>query len=470
MISNKSATLSSAPHHQQDFQARSTRHFNDSLRGKGAIDTLKQERLHGCSVIVNDNDYLKLANEFDNVFAEKYADYVRKESLAASDHFYTSSNTLSTTTPTMTKSQVCSKESTTKNDTSTHTNIVMSAMFLSEQSLQYRVSEYLGTWIRKSAVHICQSGYIANVGLLVTLTTKQTHVYIDQYAHMSLWKGVEHAIIHRIRHNDTQHLVREIQQHGPGVIVVDALYSTRGTFAPLEQLCDIRDKFQCTLVVDESHSLGLFGTNGAGIVECLGLSNQVDYIVGSLAKTLCCRAGFIACNNKKDLLFIRESCYHTIFSSAMMIYDLLRIQFMIRRVMHASAERARLQHICAKVYEMGKECGFRFAQDGVYSTESLSPYHTDVLFSPILCFVAGDESRLKQFQVYIENEHGIVGSLFITPATNKNRSLLRVTLHAGLSDDQIDKIRTCLRDIVSKWNHVTLPHLYHTKTPLGAKL
>ena len=73
-------------------------------------------------------------------------------------------------------------------------------------------------------------------------------------------------------HNDGAHLQRQLDKHGPGIIIVDALYSTNGSVAPLLEMVEIAERSGSMLIVDESHSLGTHGPQGAGLVVELGLA------------------------------------------------------------------------------------------------------------------------------------------------------------------------------------------------------
>lgn len=119
---------------------------------------------------------------------------------------------------------------------------------------------------------LAQSGWAANIGLLQTICAEGVPVYIDFFAHMSLWEGakIAGADIHPFMHNNTNHLRKQIARYGKGIILVDSVYSTIGTLAPLETICDIAQTSECALVVDESHSLGTHGPQGAGLVKQLG--------------------------------------------------------------------------------------------------------------------------------------------------------------------------------------------------------
>ncbi|MFD3555935.1 aminotransferase class I/II-fold pyridoxal phosphate-dependent enzyme [Streptomyces goshikiensis] len=130
----------------------------------------------------------------------------------------------------------------------------------------------LATHMGAPAGILCQSGWAANTGLLQALARPGMPVYIDVLAHMSLWEGarIAGATVHRFRHNDIAHLRRRIGDTGPGIILVDSLYSTDGSVCPIPEAAEVAEETGCVLVVDESHSLGTHGARGEGMVFELG--------------------------------------------------------------------------------------------------------------------------------------------------------------------------------------------------------
>lgn len=194
-------------------------------------------------------------------------------------------------------------------------NVVMSAIFLQDDESKPVFETQLASFVGMPSCLLSQSGWAANVGLLQTICAPNIPVYIDFFAHMSLWEGarIAGAQIHPFMHNNTSHLRKQISRHGSGIIVVDSVYSTIGTIAPLRDIYEIAQEFDCGLVVDESHSLGTHGPQGAGILQGLGLTHKVDFITVSLAKTFAYRAGAILGPEKlaKTLPFV---AYPAIFS------------------------------------------------------------------------------------------------------------------------------------------------------------
>ena len=175
----------------------------------------------------------------------------------------------------------------------TGSGMQMSGVYIHQEEHPQKVFERaMAAYTSLGAAVLCQSGYTANVGLMEFLNNDYMEdtppFYFDMFAHMSFYKGVNSAQGEVIffRHNNPDSLEKTIRKNGerPGVIVVDSIYSVQGTIAPLYDIQKISRKYGCILVVDESHSLGVFGPGGAGL--CKEFQIEPDFITTSLAKNL----------------------------------------------------------------------------------------------------------------------------------------------------------------------------------------
>ena len=310
---------------------------------------------------------------------------------------------------------------------------LMSAVYLQEGSAQHRLEHKFARFRGAEDAIWAQSGWAANVGLVQTLAEPGLPVYLDMQAHASLWEGVQSAgaVPVSFRHNDLEHLQRQVARHGRGVIAVDALYSTNGSVAPLPALAELAWATGCVLIVDESHSLGTHGPRGAGLVAALGLQDRVHFRTASLAKAFAGRAGIVTCSSKFKGYFLSES-RPAIFSSCLLRHELAWFDAAIDFVAAADERRVAL-HIkaCALREELGA-LGYNVS-DG---TEQ------------IIALEAGPEPKTLALRKLLE-ARGVVGAMFCAPATPKNRSLVRLTLNSGLDRSQLRRIVEACDDIRS---------------------
>lgn len=164
------------------------------------------------------------------------------------------------------------------------------------------------------------SGYDANVGLISSIPTKRDLVLYDELVHASIHDGVRlsFAKSYKIRHNDVEHLKRMIERNLPVVdtvyVVVESVYSMDGDCAPLKEIVRLCDNKKVFLIVDEAHAIGVFGNNGRGLCNELGIENKCFARVYTYGKAMGCHGAAVVGNDTlRDYLinFARSFIYTT---------------------------------------------------------------------------------------------------------------------------------------------------------------
>jgi CAI-1 autoinducer synthase len=299
--------------------------------------------------------------------------------------------------------------------------VVQSGVFQLETNPACQLEAALAEWIGKQGGVLCQSGYVANLGLLQVVADPQTPVYLDSLAHMSLWEGARGAgaQAHAFRHNDPEHLAKMMQRHGPGLVVVDSVYSTTGALCPLQQVVEAAEACGSMILVDESHSLGTHGPQGAGLCAELGLSERVHFITASLAKAFAGRAGFFTVPDALRPYLMAHS-FPGIFSSCLLPHEVAGLAATLEVVKQADAAREKLRRNTEHVRSALSDLGFPIHQ----GTEQ------------IISLEAGTETDTMALRDALE-ERGVFGAVFCAPATSRNRAMVRLTLSATLTDAEM---------------------------------
>jgi CAI-1 autoinducer synthase len=315
--------------------------------------------------------------------------------------------------------------------------LMMSTLFDQDpDGAKRRVEDSLARVIGSAEGVLTQSGYCANIGLIQAISGPGLPVYIDSMAHASLHAGIRFAgaIAVPFKHNDIDDLDAKIAQKGTGVVVVDSVYSTDGSVAPLAEVARVVKQYESVLVVDESHSFGTHGARGCGLVASQGLTDEVQFITVSLAKAYCSRAGFIGCPRGFRDYFGFESL-PAILSSALLSHDIAGIDAARRIVVEDNWRRKRLHEVTKRVRLALGELGYPVGTDG----------------EQIIALEVGSDFDAAAVRDRFE-ERGIFGALFTPPATSKGRSLVRLSLHAGLNDADVERLLDLfhyLRDTVN---------------------
>ena len=274
------------------------------------------------------------------------------------------------------------------------------------------------------ACELTQSGYNSNVGLLQSISDPDIPVYLDAYVHFSFWDGIKlsGAGGHVFNHNNPHSLRSKISQYGKGVIVVDSIYSSIGTLAPLEEIAHIARDTGSVFVVDCSHSLGALGPGGAGLIAANHLSKYVHFITASLAKTFVSRAGVIL-SSFENVEFLRYTSSPAIFSSTVEPFEAIRCQEVLKVIKVADDRRDRLRTNARTLREGLKAIGVHHG-----SQSHIIPL-----------FVGREDRKLVELMDHLEGR-GIFGAGFVPPTTTRNKKLYRLSVHSELSEKDINFI------------------------------
>jgi CAI-1 autoinducer synthase len=308
--------------------------------------------------------------------------------------------------------------------------VVQSGVFLLDHHPARGFEKSMAAWLGKQDSFLCQSGYAANLGLLQIIADEASPVYLDSLAHMSLWEGARaaKATAHAFRHNDVVHLERLLQAHGPGVVVVDSVYSTTGALCPLREIVEVAERHESIIVVDESHSIGTHGPEGAGLCAQLGLTNRVHFITASLAKAFAGRAGLFTAPAEMRH-YVQISAFPNIFSSSLLPHEIAGLAATLGVIRNADRARDRLHANTRRLRASLSDAGY--------------PIHHGS--EQIIALEAGSEPAAMHLRDVLE-ERGVIGSIFCAPATSRNRAMVRLTLSASLAAAEMEHVERVVRE------------------------
>ena len=319
-------------------------------------------------------------------------------------------------------------------------DIFMSGVYVQYLDVQRDFERKMAAYVGGGDAVLCQSGFAANEGLIQAIADPETPVYLDLYAHASLWQGalVARAPAYAFRHNNADHLRKLIARHGPGVVAVDAVYSTTGELCKLVDILEVCEQTGCLLVVDESHTVGVLGEDGAGLVKSLDLCDRVPFRIFSMSKAFVGRAGVIVAE-PSFIEYFRYTSWPAIFSSAVMPWEIARFSKTLDIIQQEGWRRERLWEASA------------FLRDGLED----AGYNISGSETQIVSLIAGPERNTAALRDALE-ERGVFGAVFCAPATAKNKSLVRLCVNQGLSQDHLEHVLDVCREIrgvldIDKW-------------------
>lgn len=164
------------------------------------------------------------------------------------------------------------------------------------------------------------TGFSVNAGVIAMVVGRNDYVICDDRDHASIVDGRRLSFAHQLKykHNDMEDLEKILQKlpyEAIKLIVVDGVFSMEGDLANLPEIVKLKHKYNCSIMVDEAHGLGVFGREGRGVCDHFGLTDEVDLIMGTFSKSLASIGGFIA-GDADTINFLRHTCRTYIFSAS----------------------------------------------------------------------------------------------------------------------------------------------------------
>ena len=178
--------------------------------------------------------------------------------------------------------------------------------------LHMELEEQIAAFKNVEACVVFQSGFTANAGTVSAILGKEDLIISDELNHASIIDGarLSRATIQVFKHKDVKDCERILQEHasfpGKKLIITDGVFSMDGDIAPLPELCDLAEKYNCTMMVDDAHASGVLGRGGRGTVDHHKCHGRVHIQVGTLSKAIGAMGGYV-CGTRDliDLLYLR---------------------------------------------------------------------------------------------------------------------------------------------------------------------
>jgi 8-amino-7-oxononanoate synthase len=290
--------------------------------------------------------------------------------------------------------------------------------------LERELADFFG---RRSAI-VFSTGFVANLGMLAGLTGSGDVILIDGDCHASIYDGcrLSGAEIIRFRHNDAADLAKRLRRLGDRtantLIVVEGIYSMLGDRAPLADLVDVKQSHGGYLMIDEAHSLGVLGQHGRGLAEEADVEGGVDFVVGTFSKSLGAIGGFCV-SDHPELELVRLATRPYVFTASPSPATVASTRKALEILRDRSELRTRLWDNARRLYGRLKELNF-----------DLGPQP-----SPIVAVrLRSIEAALAMWTGLLAQ--GVYVNLVLPPATPDGGALLRCSMSAGHSVEQVDRI------------------------------
>ncbi|EFL03514.1 2-amino-3-ketobutyrate coenzyme A ligase [Streptomyces sp. SPB78] len=291
------------------------------------------------------------------------------------------------------------------------------------KELEGRLSAFLG----QEDTILYSSCFDANGGVFETLLGPEDAVISDALNHASIIDGIRLSKARRLRYanRDMAELEQRLKEAGDArrrLVVTDGVFSMDGYLAPLREICDLAERYDAMVMVDDSHAVGFVGENGRGTPELAGVSDRVDIITGTLGKALGGASGGYVAARAEIVALLRQRSRPYLFSNSLApviagaslkVLDLLE---------SASDQRVRLRENTARFRTAMSEAGF----------ELLPGEHPIV---PVMFHDAALAGRTAELLL----ERGVYVTAFSYPVVPQGQARIRVQLSAAHSVEDVDR-------------------------------
>jgi 8-amino-7-oxononanoate synthase len=292
--------------------------------------------------------------------------------------------------------------------------------------IHLELEDRLAKFVGKEETIVYSAGFLVNLGVISTITGRDDYIILDELVHASIIEGrrLSFSQAFKYKHNDMASLEKALKQCKPDkikLIVVDGIFSMEGDIAKLPEIIALAKQYDATVMVDDAHSLGVIGHNGAGTSSHFGLTDDTDLIMGTFSKSLASIGGFIA-SDKDTINFLKHNSRSLIFS--------------------ASISPASAGSVLAALDVIEENPGIiqdlwnntNYALDGFRNMG----FDTGLTESPIIPLFIRDNAKTFKFTKLLLEE-GIFVNPVVAPAVPPDSTLIRFSLMATHTKEQIDR-------------------------------
>jgi 8-amino-7-oxononanoate synthase len=300
--------------------------------------------------------------------------------------------------------------------------------------LHVQLEKELAEFVHKDDTLCFSTGFSVNAGVLAVVVGRGDYIICDDRDHASIVDGRRLSFARQLhyKHNDMEDLeniLKGLPQDAIKLIVVDGVFSMEGDLANLPKIVELKHKYNCSIMVDEAHGIGVFGDHGRGVCDHFGLTDEVDLIMGTFSKSMASIGGFIA-SDADTINYLRHTCRTYIFSAS--------------NTPAATAAALEALHILQqeperieKLWDVTKYALKRFREEGFEIGETESPiiplYVHDV-----------EKTFIVTAQAY---ERGVFINPVIPPACAPQDTLVRFALMATHTKEQVERAVNILKGI-----------------------
>ena len=297
------------------------------------------------------------------------------------------------------------------------------------QDIHKELEQRIASFYKTEDTILYAAAFDANGGVFEPLLTKEDAIISDSLNHASIIDGVRlcKAARYRYENNDMEDLEKQLikaneEEHRFKIIVTDGVFSMDGIVAQLDKICDLADKYDAMVMVDECHAAGFIGRTGRGTVELKNVMERVDIVTGTLGKALGGAMGGYTTGKKEIIEILRQRSRPYLFSNSLApaivgasikVFDMIENNTSLRDKLEANTRYFR---------EKMEEAGFDLVG-------------ADAAIVPVMLY----DAKLSQDMADALLKEGIYVIGFFFPVVPRGKARIRVQLSAAHTREHIDK-------------------------------
>ena len=292
--------------------------------------------------------------------------------------------------------------------------------------LHLELEDELAKFLRKDAVVTFSTGFQSNLGIISAIVGLHDYVIMDRENHASLYDGckLSYGKMLRYQHNDMADLEKKLQKvpEGAGcLIVTDGVFSMDGNVAPMDKICDLAEKYNALVMVDECHSAGVVGPKGRGVSELYNLYGRIDIHTGTLGKAFGGAIGGFTTGRKEIIDMLRQRSRPYLFSNSLP-----------PAVVGAGIE-------VFKMLDESDELHTRLMENVTYFRDKMLAAGFDIKpTQSAICAVMLYDAKLSQSFAAQMLDEGIYVTGFYYPVVPQGQARIRVQLSAAHKKEELD--------------------------------
>lgn len=304
--------------------------------------------------------------------------------------------------------------------------------------LHLELESKLADFVGKEGALVFSTGFQVNLGVISSCPGRHDYIIIDELDHACIIDGarLSFAKVLKYRHNDMEgleKLLAKLPEDKIKLIAVDGVFSMEGDLCNLPEIVNLAKKYKANIFLDDAHGLGVMGNLGKGTCDHFGLTDDVDMIMGTFSKSLASIGGFVAANND-TINYLKHTARSLIFSASIAPANAASVIAALDLIQDEPERIQKLWDNTHHAMKLLKECGF----------------DTGHSVTPIIPILIRDDFKTFELTKLLLEQGNVFVNPVVSPAVPSTSSLIRYSLMATHTKEQIESSISQIYDISKK--------------------